>query len=46
MCIRDRIIAVMNAIGIKSRQRKLVESGCAGVCARCTSACEKEASAK
>ena len=40
------IIAVMNAIGIKTRQRKLVESGCDGVCARCTSACEKEASAK
>ena len=30
------IIAVMNAIGIKSRQRKLVEVGCDGVCARCT----------
>ena len=40
------IIAVMNAIGIKTRQRKLVESGCDGVCARCTSACEKEASVK
>ena len=40
------IIAVMNAIGIKTRQRKLVESGCDGVCVRCTSACEKEASAK
>ena len=40
------IIGVMNAVGIKTRQRKLVESGCDGVCARCTSACEKEASAK
>ena len=40
------IIAVQNAIGIKTRQRKLVESGCDGVCAKCTSACEKEASAK
>ena len=43
------IIAVMNAIGIKSRQRKLVESGCDGQCAACTAACdkkEKEASAQ
>ena len=42
------IIAVMNAIGIKTRQRKLVESGCDGVCANCTSACDKsgEVSAK
>ena len=35
------MIAVMNAIGIKTRQRKLVEGGCDGVCARCTSACNK-----
>ena len=35
------IIAVMNAIGIKSRQRDLVEVGCDGVCARCTSECKK-----
>ena len=35
------IIAVMNAIGIKTRQRKLVESGCDGVCANCASRCEK-----
>ena len=42
------IIAVMNAIGIKTRQRKLVESGCDGVCANCTAACDKsgEVSAK
>ena len=43
------IIAVMNAIGIKSRQRKLVESGCDGQCAGCAMACdkkEKEASAR
>ena len=43
------IIAVMNAIGIKSRQRKLVESGCDGQCAGCALACdkkEKEASAQ
>ena len=36
------IIAVMNAIGIKTRQRKLVESGCDGCCAACSSACEKK----
>ena len=35
------IIAVQNAIGIKTRQRKLVESGCDGVCANCASRCEK-----
>ena len=43
------IIAVMNAIGIKSSQRKLVESGCDGQCAGCAMACdkkEKEASAR
>ena len=40
------LIAVMNAIGIKSRQRKLVDGGCDGVCAKCTTACDKEASAK
>jgi len=42
------IIAVMNAIGIKTRQRKLVEEGCDGACATCASACEKsgEVSAK
>ena len=36
------IIAIMNAIGIKTRQRQLVESdGCDGNCAMCASACEK-----
>ena len=35
------IIAVMNALGIKTRQRKLVESGCDGVCANCAKACGK-----
>lgn len=35
------MIAVMNAIGIKTRQRKLVQSGCDGMCAKCTSACDK-----
>ena len=34
------IIAVMNAIGIKTRQRKLVESGCDGNCALCSEVCE------
>ena len=34
------IIAVMNAIGIKTRQRQLVESGCDGNCALCNTACE------
>ena len=36
------IIAVMNAVGIKSRQRKLVESGCDGRCAGCAMACDKK----
>ncbi len=42
------IIAIMNAIGIKTRQRKLVDGGCDGMCAGCTSACDKskEVSAK
>ena len=42
------IIAVMNAIGIKTRQRKLVESGCSGVCATCSAQCgmNEEVSAK
>ena len=34
------VIAVMNAVGIKTRQRKLVESGCDGNCALCAAACE------
>ena len=34
------IIAVMNAIGIKTRQRQLVEGGCDGNCALCATACE------
>ena len=40
------IIAIMNAIGIKTRQRKLVDGGCDGLCAGCTSKCDREASAK
>ena len=35
-------IIIMNAIGIKTRQRKLVESACDGCCATCASKCEKE----
>ncbi len=34
-------IIIMNAIGIKTRQRKLVESGCDGNCALCVTECEK-----
>lgn len=33
-------IIIMNAIGIKTRQRQLVESGCDGCCAGCTAKCE------
>ena len=42
------IIAVMNAIGIKTRQRKLVDGGCDGACAGCTAECptNKEVDAK
>ena len=36
------IIAVMNAIGIKTRQRKLVESGCDGNCGLCGTPCESK----
>ncbi|MBQ8076005.1 MAG: electron transport complex subunit E [Oscillospiraceae bacterium] len=36
------IITIMNAIGIKTRQKKLVESGCDGCCSNCASPCEKE----
>lgn len=37
------IIAVMNAIGIKTRQRKLVDGGCDGQCAACAMKCENNA---
>ncbi|MBQ6540394.1 MAG: electron transport complex subunit E [Oscillospiraceae bacterium] len=33
-------IIIMNAIGIKTRQRKLVEGGCDGACAACTAECD------
>jgi electron transport complex protein RnfE len=35
----------MNAIGIKTRQRELVESGCDGCCATCAAACQKKEAA-
>ena len=35
-------IAIMNAIGIKTRQRKLVEEGCDGCCSACAMACENK----
>ena len=34
-------IIIMNAIGIKTRQRQLVESGCDGRCSACTAVCSK-----
>ena len=33
-------IIIMNAIGIKTRQRQLVESACDGCCATCASKCD------
>ena len=33
------IIAVQNALGIKTRQRKLVDGSCCGVCANCSAQC-------
>ena len=33
-------IAIMNAIGIKTRQRELVDGGCDGCCAACAAPCE------
>ena len=35
-------VIILNAIGIKTRQRKLVESGCDGCCANCEMGCEKK----
>lgn len=34
-------IIIMNAIGIKTRQRQLVESGCDGCCSTCTAVCNR-----
>ena len=39
-------IIIMNAIGIKTRQRKLVEGGCDGCCAACAAPCEQKEGAK
>lgn len=39
-------ITVMNAIGIKTRHRQLVENGCDGCCSGCTARCEKKEAAK
>ena len=39
-------IIIMNAIGIKTRQRKLVENGCDGCCAACTADCDWKEDAK
>ena len=33
------IIAVQNALGIRTRQRKLVDGSCCGVCANCSAQC-------
>ena len=33
-------IIIMNAIGIKTRQRQLVENGCDGCCSGCTAKCD------
>ena len=35
-------VAIMNAIGIKTRQRQLVESDCDGCCATCAMRCDKK----
>ena len=35
------IIVIQNALGIKTRQRQLVEEGCDGRCGACTAACGK-----
>ena len=40
------IIAVMNAICIRTRQRQLVESGCDGNCALCNTACDSRTTEK
>ncbi|MBO4888050.1 MAG: electron transport complex subunit E [Firmicutes bacterium] len=39
-------IVIMNAVGIKTRQRKLVENGCDGCCAACAAPCEKKEAVK
>ena len=39
-------ILIMNAIGIKTRQKKLVESDCDGCCGTCAMKCERKEEAK
>lgn len=39
-------IIIMNAIGIKTRQRQLVENGCDGCCSGCTAQCKTKEVAK
>ena len=39
-------IIILNAIGIKTRQRKLVEGGCDGCCAGCAANCKEKEAAK
>ena len=39
-------IIIMNAAGIKTRQRKLVENSCDGKCASCAENCEWKEDAK
>ena len=39
-------IIIMNAVGIKTRQRSLVENGCDGCCAGCTARCDTKEAVK
>ena len=39
-------IIIMNAIGIKTRQRHLVDNGCEGCCASCTAQCATKEAAQ
>ena len=39
-------IIILNAIGIKTRQRKLVEETCDGCCAVCSTACDEKEEAR
>ena len=40
--ITTLVIAIMNAIGIKTRKKKLVDGGCDGCCAACSKACDQK----
>ena len=39
------LVAILNAVGIKNRSRKMVE-GCDGCCANCTADCDKKEEAE